>query len=164
MIEIPAVVGLDTSTLAWHACIWQKGDWSIARSEPKGDTDGRRIKMCQDAKEFFSLLPDGSWIMQEEPIHIQNGRTTRLLAIASGAIWAQHLDFNLWHAWVGVSSWKHDVIGNGAAKKEQVAGFFNDRDIFYDVQDLYDARGLAVYGLQQLGLRKQARSSIQALA
>jgi len=47
---------------------------------------------------------------------------------------------------VNVGTWKKDVIGNGAAKKDQVREFLAARGWFFPRQDLYDAFGIAVYG------------------
>lgn len=90
----------------------------------EGDTpDIRRIELYRASREYFAtleILSPRCHIFAEEPITGRNGKTNRLLALAAGAIWAAHLDFNVIFHWVDISHWKKQVIGKGNAKKDDV--------------------------------------------
>jgi hypothetical protein len=86
-----ATVGLDHDSHGFYA-VCLGGDathpWFVYRSKAP-DADTRRIQICQEAWLFFASLPERSWIFAEEPLALQNGKTTRVLCLAAGALWAQ---------------------------------------------------------------------------
>jgi Holliday junction resolvasome RuvABC endonuclease subunit len=180
MIDLP-VIGLDTasSRLHWVASqpLWSADADALAEPAaygwcqcPKDDADGRRRELYEHARQFFRSLPErGACVFCEEPLALaKNGKTTRLLGLAAGAIWAAHLDYNVTWFWVDVASWKKSVVGRGNASKDDVAAFcLNDPGfrqefmagvgepgvgpaVFVEQPDLYDAWCLKTYGVQQL--------------
>lgn len=146
------IVGLDTASGRWHA-VASLGGQIVERSTNAGTVvpDQRRIWLHTTAKKFFRELPAGTRIFCEEPLALKNPKTTSTLGLAAGAIWAAHIDFDLWWFWVNVSTWKKEVVGNGNASKEMVAHWFHTlpTPVHYDEQDFYDARALMVYGIRQ---------------
>jgi Holliday junction resolvasome RuvABC endonuclease subunit len=136
------------------------------------EVEARRAVIYQGAKRLFGVLPDGVHVFCEEPLALQNGKTTRLLALAAGVVWAafQEVQPNAWWHWVDVSSWKKNVIGQGNAAKPVVAewirrsGDFKTvrarydqagtldffEDYFIQTPDLYDAWALKIYGARMV--------------
>ena len=143
------VVGMDTASNRFH-CVASNGmcgqcgplegkDWK--------STDDRRHKLYKDAQTFFAFLPNGSHIFCEEPISAgKSGKTTVQLGLAAGAIWAAHLEFDLFWYWVSISAWKSAVVGNGNASKEQIQEFLRKGGFEYTEQDSYDAHCIRRYG------------------
>jgi hypothetical protein len=170
MTEQP-IIGLDTSTKGFHWVATKplydgSGDGDAQTYGFCGmagmDADERRQILFTTARQFFRSLPEGgAFVFCEEPLALQNGKTTRLLGLAAGAIWAAHLDFDVTWFWVDVASWKKDVVGKGNASKEQIRAFCLANPAFqhepvhvYEEQpDLYDAWCLKVYGVRQLAGR-----------
>lgn len=124
--ELPSlrVMGIDTASnrFHWHSSFQiedYEGDygWTECRD---GDPDTRRMQLVDYGKNLFASLPDGVNIFCEEPLALQNGKTTRLLGLAAGAIWASYvLSYSsaVWH-WVDQSSWKKRVLGRGQAPRD----------------------------------------------
>lgn len=89
---------------------------------------------------------------------MQNGSTTRLLGLAAGAIWAAHLEYDLFWHWMNVSTWKRELGLGGNTKKEFVrpaiegipAFRHEDREQFLTYPDLYDAWAIRMTGVRLL--------------
>lgn len=145
-------MGLDTGSNRWHAVTSE--NVTIQSGPLKGkaweNPDGRRQKLYSDAEAFFALLPAGSHIFCEEPLALKNGKTTRVLCLAAGAIWTAHLCFDLFWYWVDVASWKKQVVGNGNSDKAMIAQFVREQGHEYPEEDLFDAHCVRMYGEQQL--------------
>lgn len=146
------VVGLDTAANRWHAqgsngMHGQSGPW---KGKQWVSLDGRRQKLFEDARTFFAFLPNGSHVFCEQPISVQNGKTTVALSLAAGAIWSAHLEFDLFWYWVEIPIWKERVVGEGNATKEKIQEFLNKAGIEYNEQDLYDAHCIRRYGEMEL--------------
>ena len=163
------VMGLDTASSRLHYfCTFplagegegtQYGGFHAADKTSK---DEQRQELYEMAHRLFGVLHEtGSeehkkcHIFCEEPLALKNGKTTRLLALAAGAIWAANLDYNIWWHWVDVASWKKAIVGRGNASKEDVANYCWGNPAFqHEVkdphidQDIYDAWCLKVYGVQ----------------
>lgn len=114
------------------------------------NADDRRQKLFEDARTFFAFLPSGSHVFCEEPLSLANGETTRLLGLACGAIWAAHLEFDLFWYWVNVSSWKKGVVGEPNPNKGRVQEFLQSMGVEYDEEDLYDAHCIMGWGVKLL--------------
>jgi len=99
----------------------------------------------------------------EEPLvaGVRNLRTSLMLAQTAGAVLSMGLDSTL----VPVSSWKKKVLGNGSAKKEDVARWFKlaypDSEL-HGNQDVCDAAAIFHYGVAVLEVAKQLRSGSDA--
>jgi Holliday junction resolvasome RuvABC endonuclease subunit len=156
-----ATVGLDHDSHGFYA-VCLGGDathpWFVYRSKAP-DADTRRIQICQEAWLFFASLPERSWIFAEEPLALQNGKTTRVLCLAAGALWAQTMGFNVFWTWVDSATWKREIVGTGAASKAQIADCvrFGPRlpagegrlEAYEQTPDLFDAHCMAMYGVRQ---------------
>ena len=160
----PVVVGLDTDSYGFHAVLFGEEapvPWRSFRSK-SSYVDLRRIEACEEARSLFLQLPPGAHIFAEEPLVLsKNGKTTRLLALMFGALWAQHLDLDVFWHFVDVAHWKREVCGGGNFSKAQVADWVRGtvkmrhdatvRMAAYNAhQDLYDAHCLAVYGTRTI--------------
>lgn len=183
------VIGIDTNSYGFH---WvstkpvyddddfaQKYGWVACKDDNPDVRRGEMLNYSHGLFQSLSLNPtpnDDTWhVFCEEPLALQNGKTTRLLGLAAGAIWA---GFYLakpnayWH-WVDQSTWKKNVLGRGRrpndfeyrikskAEKEwiieqvrKLPGFqadFNDpitAEDFDKQADLYDAYALRTYGVR----------------
>lgn len=112
--------------------------------------DIRRIKLYEATQEAIRGLcgyGDDVHVFCEEPISLRNGKTNRLLALAAGAIWAAHLDFDVYWHWVNISTWKQKIVGKGSASKEavQVWSINNGGKAEWD-EDTHDAHAICDYG------------------
>lgn len=164
----PVVVGLDHDSYGFHAVLF--GDsapqrWYSFRAT-SAHADVRRIEAFREAQAFFDALPKGAHVFAEEPlIMAKNGKTTRLLSLMAGAIWASHVDCYLYWHWVDVAHWKKEIIGKGNVNKAQIAEWVKSTasewldgeermEVYGAYPDLFDAHCLAVYGnLTVPGLR-----------
>lgn len=151
-----AVMGLDTASNRWHAVYYPiEGPRQTFREvrPDKGKKaeipDVRRTHLHNSFKRTLALeVPVSTHIFCEEPLALKNGKTTRLLALAAGAIWAAHLEYSVFWHWVDVASWKKDVCGNGNIDKAGITAY-SLRELGgeeYWEEDHHDANCLAVYG------------------
>lgn len=176
-----AVVGIDTATNRMH---WtstyplgqdaERYGWvSCASKNP----DERRLMLLAYSMAMARYLEPGTHVFCEEPLSLQNGETSRLLALAAGAVWSgfnvAQLDI-FWH-WVDQSTWKKNVLGRGVrpqdfgldlpkAKREkawiesvvtgldqfQLESHSVASEDFRNEPDLYDAWSIRTYGVTEL--------------
>lgn len=151
--RLPTVVaGLDTASDRLH--LFCNNGLTLSHTCPdKMEANDRRHELYTQAKVIFSFLPRGALLVCEEPLALQNGKTTRLLGLAAGAIWAAHLDFAVFWAWADVSAWKKSVIGNGNANKAAIQAWVTENmGLKFDQEDFYDAAAICRYGEQAVGL------------
>lgn len=188
------VIGIDTNS---HGLHWvstfgigtetdagEKYGWLECKDK---DVDRRRIETVLYAYALFDKLVDehvptdddqSLHIFCEEPLALQNGKTTRLLGLAGGAIFGAFVVSGLdayWH-WIDQSSWKKAVLGRGIRPKgytregwpkakwekawivetcRELPGFKVDEDpvsiLDFDAHlDLYDAWAIKTYGVREL--------------
>lgn len=150
------VVGLDTASTRWHAVAsdgFSNGvDLQPSRKPWKDKSpDERRAELRRTFGETLDALifvnGHGFAIYCEEPLALQNGKTTRLLSLAAGALWAEADRRGIeWH-WVDVAHWKRVVVGNGNADKAKIQAHAEEAyGVEYPAEDYYDAHCIMVYG------------------
>lgn len=184
------VVGLDTDSRGFHwvsnSPLWDgSGDdpapGKVGFIQAGADTEQRRAISYYSAKSFFGGIASGTsdelHVFCEEPLALKNGKTTRILSLAAGAIWAAFVEsggsrVDRWWYWVDVAHWKKEVCGNGNIGKEEIRMFCRTNPgwqalsreapatedeviapygfAFEDNHNLYDAWCLQVYGTRQL--------------
>jgi Holliday junction resolvasome RuvABC endonuclease subunit len=181
------VIGLDTDSKGFHWAsnkpLWdgtgdQPNPTYVGYSESSADTEIRRSISFRMARRFFKDALKEAEIVHvfcEEPLALQNGKTTRILGLAAGAIWsafaAEVTSHDAYWHWVDVSSWKKDVVGKGNASKDDIAAFCQNNpawkafsfsriwpedeenamlysDIFEINKNLYDAWCIKTYGVR----------------
>lgn len=159
------VLGVDTASDRWHAILRNPNGFVGAYQEkrrskgtktnPAEPPDVRRMHLHNSFKYNLAV----EWpttatfhIFCEEPIALKNGKTTRLLGLAAGAIWAAHLDFDVFWHWVDIASWKKEICGNGGispagyvAWSLEHGGGQEDWD-----EDHHAANCLSLYGIEWL--------------
>jgi hypothetical protein len=150
------VVGIDTSSYGFHYV--GPGDKHGGFRSRGGDVERRRLESLNTARRFATELPPGCHVFVEEPLALKNGKTTRLLGLAAGAVWSGLMvdQPDLWFYWVDVAEWKKQVVGRGNAKKEEIREFVLSNPAWrasgwnqelWDIQpDLYDAWCIRAYG------------------
>lgn len=149
----PVVVGLDTASDRWHAVERFDSGKTIRADQCKirdRNPDVRRTTLHRFARVYFrELEQSGSpvHVFCEEPLALKNGKTTRLLGLSCGAIWAAHLEFDITWWWADVAAWKKEVVGKGSAKKPEVEtwSLVHGGQIEWD-EDHHDANAIAAYG------------------
>jgi hypothetical protein len=160
------IAGLDTASDRWHVCSTSTKEGlrnAHFRSAVK-NTDERRMELYDSARSFFirlSHMHPGAHLFCEEPLALRNGKTTRVLSLAAGAIWAAHHDLDIYWFWVDVAHWKKVVVGNGNANKDTIRewceanpGFAHQALGAGELErdpDFYDAYCLKLYGVRQIG-------------
>lgn len=148
------VAGLDTASDRYH--LYCNNGFQHYIHIPKSSKigiDGKRLALYHGAIEAFALLPEETLLVCEESLALQNGKTTRVLGNAVGAIWAAHVNYNIFWAWVNVSTWKKDVIGKGNADKDQVKAWVMENmglEFPESEPDFYDAACICRYGELEL--------------
>ena len=118
------------------------------------NADARRWQLCLDFEVALVGL-DNIVIYAEEPLSLQNGKTTRVLTLAAGALWATAAKYGIeWH-WVDVAHWKKEIVGKGSADKKMIAewAISDGADEGWE-QDFYDA-----YAIMRLGVKKNAATT-----
>lgn len=127
-------VGIDTSSSLFAAVLEQEGPTgpiAVETFHAKSDNpDLRRIELYRYAQSFFERLEKQGdvWVFCEEPLALaKNGKTTRLLGLAAGAIWAAHVAFDITWMWVDAAAWKGRESGIGLADWKRAAGTRKDK-------------------------------------
>lgn len=155
------IVGLDTASSRWHAVeIVGPGEVRVASSGPLegaawADPDRRRLVLVREFALLMEEVRASDAVMHlycEEPLALQNGKTTRLLCMAAGALWAA------WAAaapegwtwcFVDVAHWKRRVIGKGNATKDDIRAWaLADGCPDLKQQDFFDAYAICRYGIE----------------
>lgn len=147
------VVGIDTSSKRLAVSLPRAKTFVF---DADGSPDERRIALFRAAKQCFVDLPPKTLITCEEPLALKNGKTTRLLGLAAGAIWAAHLECDVFWLWTDVSQWRRATVGNGNATKAQTRLWVEEQPAFADEHledfltypDLWDAWAIRQYGEQ----------------
>lgn len=178
------VVGLDTDSNGFHWVstkmipvdgVPDKSGWFVA----SGNVEMRRRDMFVAARTFFqdaiTIASENGVDLQvfcEEPLALQNGKTTRILCMAAGTIWAAFVAESILDGearpsqcetywwWVDVAEWKSRIVGRGNASKYQIREYvranpswqatFGDDIGFEKDKNLYDAWCLQVYGSREV--------------
>lgn len=154
------VVGLDTDTHGFH--------WSSSEPIPEGSdvdilsqmgyvavgtsVEARRVSIYLMVLRLFRGLPANTHVFCEEPLALRNGKTTRLLSLAAGAIWAAFVKANseqsdrscFWY-WADVAQWKKVVTGYGNSSKEDIKQFCLHDDKFRRFSSRAAGPGLPLY-------------------
>jgi Holliday junction resolvasome RuvABC endonuclease subunit len=149
------IVGLDTASNRWHA-VCEDGTIGCC-PELKGkawqDPDVRRAELARTftnwlANDVLSATePESCWIFCEEPLALQNGKTTRLLSLAAGALWDVGRLAGVEWVWIDVAAWKRVIVGNGNADKAKIAAHvIATYGVGYSEPDHYDAHALMEAG------------------
>ena len=148
------IIGLDTAANRWHAAA--EGGVTGCCPELKGkrweDPDVRRKHLAGTFDLWLADVlaggePSRVWVFCEEPLALKNGKTTRLLSLAAGALWDRGAITGVEWVWVDVATWKRVIIGNGNADKAEIAAWVQFHlGKTYDEADHYDARCLLELG------------------
>lgn len=165
------IVGLDSAANRWHAVCdsglaCHVGPLIARKSTPWEDPDARRSCLCAGFMLFLAnAFAEGGdvHVYCEEPLALQNGKTTRLLCMAAGALWCTweqwatgrglHGAYELkglggW-TWVDTARWKKAVVGKGNATKDEIrAHALESGAPDYGVEDYFDAWCILRYGIE----------------
>jgi hypothetical protein len=185
---VPPVLGLDTDSRGYH---WvssvplyfgdddAQGATFGAVQASDDNPDIRRAVFTKYAAALFAQLPPKTHVFCEEPLALQNGKTTRTLGLAAGSIVGAFVLAapDAWWHWVDSAHWKKEVLGRGTPPKDfdyspkskrvkawirqetmKLAGFqlyhAGDRDTFEENWNLYDAFCLKTYGVRESIINK----------
>lgn len=149
------VAGLDHASGKFHL-VCDNGFWHhLHLTDADGDADDRRQQLFECGRLAFSLLPHHTLIVAEDPIVTRNGRTTKILSLAAGAIWASHLTYPVMWVWCDSNSWKKDVCGKGNISKDEIPAWVEENlgmKFPEEEPDYADAACLMRWGQIKLGL------------
>lgn len=146
---------LDTGSRKWHT-LREDGGYEAHHVKASVPTDAARIELAVSWAAYVNraVMP-GDVIVCEEPLSLQNGKTSRVLAMACSAIYVATytlvgegvpLDWAEWR-WADVSHWKRTIIGNGNANKEQIEQWVKDNlSLEFPEPDFYDCQGILEFG------------------
>lgn len=147
------VAGIDPDTKSIAVVIIEDGKTNIVHLKAKGRKAEDRFRFLVSAFAdliFGGILDKVDFTFVEQPVMVRNPKAVRDQAFVVGAIRAILGDK---HSLVDNTVWKKGVIGNGMATKEEIkefiVGAFPDLGDSHD-QDVYDAAGIALFGLRGL--------------
>lgn len=168
MEEDRLIYGVDTGSNRVHM-VGLDGTQEYIWVDPKKfpDPDDRRQDLYVWSVEAFSNIPTTSIVACEEPLALQNGKTTRILGLAAGAIWAAHLQFDVFWTWVNVSTWKRETVGKANANKDQVIEWVKENmgldfdELGKKGEDFYDAAAIA-YCVRKLVQKNEVAYTLQS--
>lgn len=112
---------VNTSKLPGFEVVWPE-IYGWLEEQPREEIEEARVRLFWYAQELFSVIPNGTHVFVEEPLALsKNGRTTRLLCLSAGAVWAafHSLQPDAWFHWVDPATWKKQVLGRGAPPRGQ---------------------------------------------
>lgn len=160
------LIGVDTATDRWHACHGDgPGDFAECKlphsrkadKERWGNPDVRRHALCDSFRSYLWLVVNDqpARIFCEEPLALQNGKTTRLLGLAAGALWREHAFFDAYWFWTSNSTWGKYVGIKGNMKSEErkavAKAWAIERGAPEDLdEDHYDAFCIRRHGIEVL--------------
>lgn len=160
------IVGVDTASDRWHAVSIRDGGEFFMKGEDKqkGSPDERRHALCRSFHDFLALLIDAGdgaavHVFCEEPLALQNGKTTRLLGLVGGALWAQHLELDLmwhwtsnsaWNSWAGIKQSLKTAERKRLAREFAVLNLGPYQGHHQWDEDHFDAACIALHGRHQL--------------
>jgi Holliday junction resolvasome RuvABC endonuclease subunit len=147
------VLGVDIDSRKFGATLIDRKDNSVSsfffRSNKK-ETDDRIEELYNCFETILkSYAPDKVYI--EEPIYIQNFKTTKAISETVGNCKSicrlNKIEFET----VPNKTWKKEIIGNGNCSKDDIKKFMIDVGLLEDdhEQDMYDSCGIALYGLKK---------------
>lgn len=155
--------GLDHASNRWHLVARDVQRVVVyvehLKVSDKWTPDRRRAALSEglrDALDSLVIRTGGPiHIMAEEPLALRNPKTTLILGLSAGALWAQHLPFSVFWHWVPVSSWQSwaGIKQNLKTPERKAAsraysiqhGGYADWE-----EDHFDADCLALYGREQI--------------
>lgn len=150
------ILGIDSSTKAIHCVGLRKngklvGKWAVRSKSP--DTLKRYNELMNDFRDLLNDLIDkyeDLKVYVEDVIYIQNPITTINLAKIVSMIQVICTELGIEYNIVMNRTWKKEVVGNGAAKKEDIKKFAIRQFGLEDGldQDFYDASCLSLYGIR----------------
>lgn len=104
--------------------------------------------------EFSKVLKEfkPNAVFVEGAIYLKNIKTTLMIARVINFVLASCIENNVYYQIVDNKSWKKDILGNGAATKEQIMEFAKAKwgNIFKDNFDLSDSACIAFYGWRRM--------------
>lgn len=158
--------GLDTATRKWHV-VREDGRYDSCTVRASVATDDARIELAASWRQYVdSEVAPGDAIVCEEPLSLQNGKTSRVLAMAAGDIhlatfWPRAVlgdgrvqdPLGVRWVWADVSMWKGKIVGSGNADKQAIQDFvYVEYGVRYDEDDHADAHCLRDFGILMEGM------------
>lgn len=166
------VMGVDLSSRSL-ACYWfgndQGPDGAVKLKIPDKVKDRQQIAsgLFHEAWDRFHMGP-ATVVYIEEPVvaGARNIRSSLLIAQICGVMMGVCASVGIKEVYlVPVSSWKKEVVGNGAADKQRVHAWIDQNHpeiaaLCGGDQDLYDAACVAIYGQRSLSRVDGIRSEL----
>lgn len=132
----------------------------INTNVPRGtDSDDEYISRVtrahMDIARFIqSDFPEAHWAFIEKPIYVNNGETLIKLSIAATALFCTLTELQVDCTFVNNVVWKKAVVGNGRARKEEIAKkaimYLSMDKLPIGKWDLYDAALIGFYATMYL--------------
>src|SRR5690349_10627318 len=101
------VMGVDTDSFgfSWYRIAPHGGPRSGFFESPADTPDERRLEMLPEfTRVLMSNFRKGDWLLIEEPLALaKNGKTTRVLGLAAGALWAMTTTLDGIVAWADIA-------------------------------------------------------------
>ena len=158
-MSIEQVIGFDCSSKAVHMVgLNLDGSISIIKSW-KSKSKGTEIRfrelfaqlddyLCENKENFLTSIAT-----IENPIYVQNAKSTIAITNVIAGVKIARTRHKINYFGIENTSWKKDVLGNGRAKKEEIAEFTDARwpEAKLDEQDYKDAACISLWGVMRFG-------------
>lgn len=135
-----------------------EGNVTIIRSW-KSKSNGTEIRFRELFAQFDDYLSEQKDHLKnvvatiENPIYVQNAKSTIAITNVIAGVKIALTRHNINYFGIENTSWKKDVVGNGRAKKEEIAEFTDARwpEAKLDEQDYKDAACISLWGVMRFG-------------
>lgn len=154
------IIGIDIDSRKFGAVLLDKGQWAgdcfyLALQKDVDD----RITILYDELENLLIrwAPDKAYI--EEPIYIQNFKTTKAISETVGNCKSLCRIHKIAFETVPNKTWKKEIVGNGNCSKEDTKIFIEKQNPLFvgRKEDCYDAYGLALLGVKRCDETKKKK-------
>ena len=147
------VLGIDIDSKKFGVAMVEKGEckWDCFHLSLCKNVDDRIAELYDEMEALLiRWAPDKAYI--EEPIYIQNFKTTKAIAESVGNCKSLCRIHKIAFETVPNKTWKKEIIGNGNCSKEDTKKFIEKKDPRFigRKEDCYDAYGIALYGAKKM--------------
>ena len=149
------ILGIDCSSSTVHSVLLDSTGNFLFSNKCENRTKDIDLKfnyVCDRFSEFLDNNADmfaNTTAVIENPVMIQNVKATITIAIVISGVKRELYKHNIAYWGIDNKSWKKDVLGNGAAQKEEIMRFSEMKwgKGNFTEQDYADASCIALWGV-----------------
>ena len=147
------ILGVDIDSRKFGVAMIEKGEckWDCFHLSLCKNVDDRIAELYDEMEALLTRwAPDKVYI--EEPIYIQNFKTTKAISESVGNCKSLCRIHKIAFETVPNKTWKKEIVGNGNCSKEDTKKFVEKKypKIVDRQEDVYDSIGIALYGTKRM--------------